>query len=98
MTPVATTRAVWPPLAGSTRPQPVATSPGSIPITRMPAAASGSRDGLQDVVRDVEVRVDVLDVVQVLQRLDEAHHRRGLRTLNSHGRLRHVGHLGLEDG
>src|SRR5437762_9535293 len=99
MTPVAMTAAALPPpAAGSTRPQPVPTSPGSTPSTRMPAAASGSRDGLQDVVGNVEVGVDVLDVVQVLQRLDEAHDRGGLRALDSHGRLRYVRHLGLEDG
>src|SRR5205823_8509388 len=96
MTPVAAT--VTPPGTGYTRPQPVPTSPGSTPSTRKPAPTSGSRDGLQDLVGDVEVGVDVLDVVQVLQRLDQAHDRRGLRALDAHGRLRHVRHLGLDDG
>src|SRR4030095_3650773 len=100
MTPVSVTTAR--PGPGSTSAQPVPTSPGSIPRTLTPTAAPGtarlsSRDGLENLVGNVVVGVDVLDVVQVLQRLDQAHHRRGGGTLDPDGGLRHVRHLRLED-
>src|SRR4029453_2914634 len=100
MTPVSATTAR--PGPGSTSAQPVPTSPGSIPRTLTPTAAPGtatvsSGDGVEVLVGDVVVGVDVLDVVQVLQRLDQAHHRRGCGTLDADGGLWHVRHLRLED-
>src|SRR5581483_9746859 len=45
---------------------------------------------------DVEVRVDVLDVVEILERLDEREHLARLTALDRHGRLRHHRELGGE--
>src|SRR5260370_11596547 len=68
MTPLA--RTSTPPGPGSMSPYPVATRPGSTPrILKL-----GSRDGLEDLVGDVVVRVHGLNVVQLLHRLNQAQH------------------------
>src|SRR5881409_1993434 len=78
---------------------PVPTRPGSMPTTRAgwPPDGRSDRDGLHDLVRDVVVTVDRLDVVQFLQRLDEAQHLGSVLTLHSHRGLRDERHLGLHD-
>src|SRR5262245_9983499 len=91
------------PAPASSTAYPVKTSAGSMPSTRRRrgttgAPPSGRGDGLHDLVRDVVVRVDRLDVVQLLQRLDEAQHLGCLLALHTHRRLREKGHLGLDDG
>src|SRR5512132_2939679 len=95
MTPVA--RTLTPPGPGSMRPYPVATSPGSMPRTRVPGGSrSGSRYRLEDVVGYVVVRVDGLNVVELLQRFDQAHDRGRVLAFHPDRGLRHVGHLALE--
>src|SRR3989338_8096350 len=64
-------RTATPAGAGSMRAQPVSSSPGSMPRTRSPL---GGGDGLEDLVGDVVIGVDGLEVVQLLQRLDQAQH------------------------
>src|ERR1700758_1296873 len=68
-----------------TIPYPQAAVPGSMPntfncsvpslreVTGLPGRACLRRRGLQDVLRDVEVRVDLLHVVVVLERVDQPH-------------------------
>src|SRR5436309_14852122 len=92
MTPVSTisTR----PGPGASSAYPVETRPGSIPRT----LRLGSRDSLENLVGDVLVSEHGLDVVQLLQRLDEAQHAGGVLALDPYRRLRHVGHPGLEHG
>src|SRR5262249_46958785 len=70
--------------------KPVPTRPGSMPTTRAgwPPDGRSDRDGLHDLVRDVVVTVDRLDVVQFLQRLDEAQHLGSVLALPSHRPLR----------
>src|SRR3972149_1166330 len=69
ITPVS--RTTTPAGPGSMRAQPVSSSPGSMPRTRSPL---GSRDGLEDLVGNVVIGEHGLDVVQLLQRLDQAQH------------------------
>src|SRR5712692_7540861 len=86
---------------GSSRAQPVPTRPGSTPSTRDGETAgrrSGGGDGFDDLVGNVVVRVDRLDVVQLLQRLDEAQHLWRVLAFDANRRLGHEGHLGLEHG
>src|SRR5215475_5170225 len=73
------------PGAASTTPNPVATSPGSRPMTRR---ALGRGDGVEDLVRDVVVGVDGLHVVLLLERLDESQHRGRVLAFHPHGGLR----------
>src|SRR5438445_4927221 len=77
--------------------KPVPTRPGSTPTTRAarPPDGRSDRDGLHDLVRDVVVPVDRLDVVQFLQRFDEAQHLGSVLALYSHRGLRDERHLGL---
>src|SRR5262245_57390001 len=79
-------------------PYPVATSPGSIPRTRDVELCSGSRDGLEDLVRNVVVGVHGLDVVQLLQSLDQLHHGVRVLALDAHRRLWHERDLGVDHG
>src|SRR5438093_10205338 len=92
MTPRSST--ATPPAPGSISPKPVPTRPGSMPSTRR----LGGRDGLENLVGNVVVSVDGLDVVQLLQRLDQAHHGGGVLALDPHRRLRHEVYLALEHG
>src|SRR3989449_11436494 len=92
MTPLSTTTARTGP--GAISAKPVATRPGSIPRT----LRLGSRDSLENLVGNVVVSEYGLDVVQLLQRLDEAQHAGGVLALDPYRRLRHVGHPGLEHG
>src|SRR6059036_1248561 len=92
MTPRSST--ATPPAPGSISPKPVPTRPGSTPRTRR----LGSRDCLEDLVRDVVVSVNGLDVVQLLQRLDQAHHGGRVLALDPHRRLRNEADLALEHG
>src|SRR5678816_1337654 len=62
MTPASTT--VTPPGSASSTPNPVATSPGSTPMTRR---TLGRGDGVDDLVGDVVVGVNGLDVVLLLE-------------------------------
>src|SRR5215813_5013941 len=99
ITPVSTTSGAAGP--ASSRAQPVATSPGSTPSTRDGGAAgrrSGGGDGLDDLVGNVVVRVDRLDVVQLLQRLDEAQHLWRVLAFDANRRLGYEGDLRLEHG
>src|ERR1043165_9432353 len=96
MTPLPSTAS--PPRAETSTPNPVATSPGSIPRTADAGRGSGSRDRLQDLVRDVVVGMHGLDVVHVLQRLDQLQDRVGFLALDAHRRLRDVGDLRVEHG
>src|SRR3989442_9477616 len=99
ITPASST--VTAPGAASRTAKPVATSPGSTPITRTPL---GRRDGVEDLVGDVVVGIDGLDVVLLLERLDQPQHGGGVlafhphRGLGDHGglRLEHRQSLGLE--
>src|SRR5262249_48425003 len=91
MTPLTTTAAAAGP--GSMSPYPVATRPGSMPRRRW----LGSRDSLEDLVRNVVVGVDGLYVVQLLQRLDELDDRGRVLRLDPYGRLRDVGDLPFDD-
>src|SRR2546425_11207410 len=99
ITPVSmTSGAATPP---SRRAQPVPTRPGSTPSTRDGGAAgrrSGGGDGFDNLVGNVVVRVDRLDVVQLLQRLDETQHLWRVLAFDANRRLGHEGHLGLEHG
>src|SRR6266850_1171864 len=99
ITPVSTTSGDAAP--GSSKAQPVPTSPGSTPSTRDGRAAarrSGGGDGFDDLVGNVVVRVDRLDVVQLLQRLDEAQHLWRVLAFDANRRLGHEGDLGSEHG
>src|SRR5437773_4364561 len=99
ITPVSTTAGADPP--GSSRAQPVPTRPGSTPSTRDSGPAgsgSGGGDGFDDLVGNVEVRVDRLDVVQLLQRLDEAQHLWRVLAFDANRRVGHEGDLRLEHG
>src|SRR5215475_5872016 len=91
MTPAS--RTATPPAAASSTPNPVATSPGSTPMTRR---ALGRGDGVDDLVGDVVVGVHGLDVVLLLQGLDQPQHRRGLLALDLHRGLRHHVHPRFE--
>src|SRR5712692_6081080 len=89
------------PPTASTSANPVLTRPGSMPrIGRgaLAGARSGGRDGLDDLVGNVVVRVDRLDVVQLLQRLDQAQHLWRVLPLDANRRLWYERHLGLEHG
>src|SRR6267142_6633672 len=92
MTPLSST--TTPPTAGSITPYPVPTRPGSTPRTLRLCG----RDGLENLVRNVVVSVDGLDVVQFLQRLDQAHHGRRVFALDPHRRLRNEADLALQHG
>src|SRR5262244_4289055 len=74
------------PGAASMTPNPVATSPGSTPMTRR---ALGRGDGVDDLVGDVVVGVNGLDVVLLLEGLDEPQDRGGLLALHPHRGLGH---------
>src|SRR5262249_51142858 len=93
MTPDSTT--VTTPGAASTTPNPVATSPGSRPMTRR---ALGRGDGVEDLVRDVVVGVDGLNVVLLFEGLDEPQHSRGILALDADGGLGDHGRLRFEYG
>src|SRR5437870_3197711 len=54
--------------------------------------------GLEDFLRDVEVRVDLLDVVQILERFDEPDDLLRLLALEPHGVRRAHRELGVADG
>src|SRR5207244_12271338 len=86
-----------PPGPDSRTANPVPTRPGSMPTTRAgwPPDGRSDRDGLHDLVRDVVVTVDRLDVVQFLQRLDEAQPLGSVLSLPSYRRLRNEGHFRL---
>src|SRR4029434_5215880 len=73
MTPESTT--VTAPGAASRTANPVATSPGSRPMTR---SALGRGDGVEDLVGDVVVGVDGLHVVLFLEGLDQSQHGGGV--------------------
>src|SRR4026208_21373 len=88
-------RTAPPPPPASSTPNPVATSPGSTPMTR---SALGRGDGVDDLVGDVVVGVYGLDVVLLLQGLDQPQHRRGLLALDLHRGLRPRVHPRLEHG
>src|SRR5260370_18840855 len=79
MTPAS--RTVTPSAPASSTPNPVATSPGSTPMTR---SALGRGDGVDDLVGDALVGVNGLDVVLLLEGLDEPQHRHGLLALPLH--------------
>src|SRR2546426_2745555 len=86
-TPAATT--ITAPGPASRIPKPVSTSPGSTPITRTPL---GRRDGVEDLVADVGVRIDGLDVVALLERLDQPQHGGGVLDFHPHPEFAdHVG-------
>src|SRR5689334_8295130 len=91
MTPAS--RTVTAPAPASSTPNPVATSPGSTPMTR---SALGRGDGVDDLVGDVVVGVNGLDVVLLLEGLDQPQHRRGLLALHLDRGLRHHVHPRLE--
>src|SRR5690349_13617417 len=91
MTPASTT--VTPPGSASSTPNPVATSPGSTPMTR---SALGRGDGVDDLVGDVVVGVNGLDVVLLLEGFDQPQHRRGLLALHLDRGLGHHVHPRLE--
>src|SRR5262249_43811162 len=93
MTPDSTT--VTTPGAASTTPNPVATRPGSRPMTRR---ALGRGDGVEDLVGDVVVRVDGLDVVLLFERLDEPQYGGRVLALDAHGGLGDHGRLRFENG
>src|SRR5262244_2739101 len=82
------------PGAASMTPNPVATRPGSSPMTRR---ALGRGDGVEDLVRDVVVGVDGLNVVLLLESLDEPENGRSVLALHPHRRLGDHGRLGLEN-
>src|SRR5713101_3694420 len=86
-------RTVTAPGAASRTPKPVATSPGSTPITRTPL---GRGDGVEDLVGNVIVGIDGLDVFLLLQRLDEPQHGGGVLALHPHGGLGDHGSFRLE--
>src|SRR3954452_19257942 len=77
-------------------------------IRRRPSARAGpeerrrlARDPLEDIGRDVEVRVDRVHVVVALERVDEPHELRRRRLLERDpalGQLRDLGGLGLDAG
>src|SRR5262250_2598096 len=92
MTPRSST--ATPPSPGSISPKPVPTRPGSTPRT---LRLSG-RDGLENLVGNVVVSVDGLDVVQFLQRLDQAHYGRRVFAFDPHRRLRNEADLALQHG
>src|SRR5581483_9532090 len=82
---------------------PVSARPGSKPTARSPGDSSAGGlvirpscgpERFQHLVRDVEVRVYLLDVVQLLQPLDEPEHLLGFLALQADGGLRDVRHLG----
>ena len=69
--------------------------------TRCDAGATQALDGLEDLVADVEVGVDVLHVVEVLERVDQPEHlaRAVLVERHLHARQeRHVGRLVVDAG
>src|SRR5206468_6730106 len=92
MTPRSST--ATPPAPGSISPKPVPTRPGSTPRTLRLCG----RDGLENLVRNVVVSVDGLDVVQFLQRLDQAHHGGRVLALDTYRRLRNEADLALQHG
>src|SRR5688500_13799932 len=97
ITPAPTT--VTPPAPASSTPYPVATSPGSTPMTlrmRRSANGLGGGDGVDDLVGDVVVGEDGLDVVLLLERLDQPQHCRGILAVDAHGGLGHHVDLSLE--
>src|SRR5215471_4960191 len=83
------------PGAASMTPNPVATRPGSSPMTRR---ALGRGDGVEDLVRDVVVGVDRLDVVLLFEGLDEPQHGGGVLALHADGGLGNHGRLRFEYG
>src|SRR6266496_6018077 len=93
MTPESTT--VTAPGRASRIANPVATSPGSRPMTRR---ALGRGDGVEDLVGDIVVGIDGLDVVLLLERLDQSQHGGGVLAFHPHGGLGNHGRLRLDDG
>src|SRR5262249_32160536 len=83
------------PGAASMTPNPVATRPGSSPMTRR---ALGRGDGVEDLVRDVVVGVDRLDVVLLFEGLDEPQHGGGVLALHADGGLGNHGRLRFKYG
>src|SRR6185369_6382075 len=93
MTPESTT--VTAPGRASRTANPVATSPGSRPMTR---SALGRGDGVEDLVGDVVVGIDGLHVVLFLEGLDQSQHRGGILAFHPHRGLGDHGRLRLDDG
>src|SRR5262245_55209643 len=102
ITPAATT-STPPPAPRIRTPYPVSTRPGSMPRTRRiarsgPGNRSRGRDRLDDLVRNVKVGVDVLDVVQLLERLHEAQDCGRFLALHADRRLGHERDLASQHG
>src|SRR3990170_3644904 len=96
MTPAS--RSDTPPGPASRTPNPVSTSPGSIPMTRKPGAALGGRDGVDDLVGDVVVGVNGLNVVLLLQGLHQSQDSVSVLALRADRGERHHAHFGFQDG
>src|SRR5438309_5952021 len=76
-------------VAASSNAYPIPVVPGSTPRMTL--------GGLEDFLRHVEVRVHLLHVVELLERLDEPDHLLRLVALEAHGGRRTHGHLGVVD-
>src|SRR5471032_1939705 len=76
-----------------TTPYPVIAVPGSIPRTITGCGDEGSRLRHRGLIH-VEVRVDLLHVVEFLERLDELEQRFGIGALDAHGTLWNPRELG----
>src|SRR6185436_3696374 len=90
---------VTPPGPAWSTPNPVATNPGSTPMTlrtRRSSKGLGGGDGVDDLVGNVVVGEDGLDVVLLLERLDQPQHRRGVLAVDAHGGLGHHVDLSFE--
>src|SRR5436309_2892382 len=65
--------------------------------TTTPPSGRLAREPGEDVVRDLEVGVDLLNVVMLLQRVDQPEDAGGVLLGYRHGRGRHLGQLGARD-
>jgi hypothetical protein len=70
-------------------------SPDELPSAREPCGYGSVLEFGDDFVGEIEVRVESLNVVQILERVDKTQHFRGVRRVERHRDRSDLGHVSL---